>query len=382
MQPHLLRCLQLLLIYSNNNLKSMVDIKTKNIQNPIVDISKICKQILKHRKLYYIVLPIVFLVVVLYSLSLPNYFNCTVKLSPELSGGRSNSSLSSLASSLGIDLGTSINNTSDAIRPALYPELMASVDFKAALLKVKVQPKDSEKMLTYYDYLRNGQKQSLWASAMQSIFGQSGKNADSANIDPHRMTKRQTAIARMVGRKVSCTVNKKTSVITISVTDFDPEVCTTIADSAMVLLQRFITDYRTRKARVDFEYNQKMYNEAKIKYERACKDYARYADANMNSFLETVRQKRSSLETEVQLQRNIYQQVTARLKQAEMKVQEDTPAFAVVQASTVPVKKAGPKRTMICLIAMLFAFVVITLFVLFKEKGLNSLLTKPTTLHT
>ena len=280
------------------------------------------------------------------------------------------SSLSSLASTLGIDLGMSINNTSDAMRPALYPELMSSVDYKAALLKVKVKPKDSEQEFSYYDYLKDFQKRTWWASAMKSLFGQS--KVDTTKLDPHRMTKRQAAIAKTVGRKISCSVNKKTSVITISVKDYDPEVCTTIADSAMVLLQQFITDYRTRKARVDLEFNQKMYSEAKIKYDKARIDYAHYVDANLNSFLESVRQKRSSLETEMQLQRNIYQQVSARLKQAEMKVQEDTPAFAVVQASTVPVKKTGPKRSVMCLFVLFLAFIATTLYIFYLEGDLKS----------
>lgn len=334
--------------------------------SPSTDFKKIYKLLLKHKKLYFYVLPVVFLVAALYAMSLPNYYNCTVKLSPELSGNRTTSSLSSLASGLGIDLGSALSSTSDALRPALYPELMASVDFKAELLKVKVKPRDKEMELSYFDYLRDGQKRPWWTSAISLLFGESSK-VDTTRLDPHRMTKRQAAIARTVGRKVSCTVNKKTSVITISVLDYDPEVCTTIADSAMVLLQRFITNYRTRKARVDLEHNQKMHDEAKAKYEKACQDYAQYVDANMNSFLEEVRQKRLNKETEMQLQRTIYQQVSARLKQAEMKVQEDTPAFAVVQASTVPVKKAGPKRTYICLLAMIMAFVATTFYILLKK---------------
>ena len=343
-----------------------MDTHTNKRRGSKIDYSKLYQLLLKYRKLYLIVLSVAFIVTAFYTLSLPNYYNCTVKLSPELSRTRSGSSLSSLASSLGIDLGSALSSTSDAIRPALYPELMASVDFRADLLKVKVKPRDSEAELTYYDYLRDGQKRPWWSC----IFRNSAKK-DTVNLDPHRMTKRQAAIAKSVGRKVSCSVNKRTSVITISVQDYDPEVCTTIADSAMVLLQRFITNYRTRKARVDLEHNQKMHDEAKALYEKACQDYAQYADANMNSFLEEVRQKRLNKETEMQLQRTIYQQVSARLKQAEMKVQEDTPAFAVVQASTVPVKKAGPKRTMICLVAMLLAFFATSVYVLKKEGGIT-----------
>ena len=333
-----------------------------------IDYKKIYNIILKHKKLYYVVLPVVFILAALYSLSLPNYYVCTVKLTPELSSSRS-SSLSSLASSLGIDVGSALNNTSDALRPAIYPELMASVDFRAELLKVRVKPKGSETESSYYDYLRYGQKRGWLSSAMSSLFGQSSK-VDTAKLDPHRMTKRQSSISKAVGRKVSCSVNKRTSVITISVKDYDPEVCTTIADSAMMLLQKYITKYRTSKARVDLEFNRKMHDDAKVKYEKACQDYAHYVDANLNSFLEEVRQKRLNKETEMQLQRTIYQQVSARLKQAEMKVQEDTPAFAVVQASTVPVKKAGPRRSMICFVALILAFFATSVYVIYKEGGI------------
>ena len=354
----------------------MIDKHIRIKRASILDPSKAYQLMLKHKKLYMIVLPVIFLFTALYMLSLPNYYNCTVKLSPELSGNRSSGSLASLASGLGIDLGSAISSTSDALRPALYPELMASVDFKAELLKVKVKPKNTDAELTYYDYLKNGPNSPWWSSVIKKIFGRSSK-VDTAKLDPHRMTKRQTAIARLVGKKVSCSVNKKTSLITISVEDYDPEVCTTIADSAMVLLQRFITNYRTRKARVDLEHNQKMHDEAKALYEKACQDYAQYADANMNSFLEEVRQKRLNKETEMQLQRTIYQQVSARLKQAEMKVQEDTPAFAVVQASTVPVRKTGPKRSLICLVVLFLTFIATTIYIFYKEGDLKALLSKP-----
>lgn len=346
-----------------------MDKYTRERRIPNIDYQKIFKIIVKYKGVYFVVLPVVFLLTAFYTLSLPNYYNCTVKLSPELSSSRSNSSLTSLASSLGIDIGSTLSSTSDALRPALYPELMTSVEFKVDLLEVKVKPSDSESELTYYDYLKDGQKCPWWSSVIKWLFGRS--SADSDTLNPHRMTKRQSAITRSVGNKVSCSVNKRTSVITISVKDYDPEVCTTIADSAMMLLQRYITNYRTRKARVDLEYNKKMYVDAKGKYEKACQDYARYVDANMNSFLEEVRQKRLTKETEMQLQRTIYQQVSTRLKQAEMKVQEDTPAFAVIQASTVPVRKAGPRRTLICLVALLLAFLATSVYVFRKENSIN-----------
>ena len=47
------------------------------------------QDLLKHRRLYYIVLTATFVVVAILSLSIPNYYQCKVMLAPELSGNKS-----------------------------------------------------------------------------------------------------------------------------------------------------------------------------------------------------------------------------------------------------------------------------------------------------
>ena len=138
-------------------------------------------------------------------------------------------------------------------------------------------------------------------------------------------------------------------VITINVTDQDALICATLADSVKMRLQKFITDYRTSKARVDLEYNQKLYGEAREKYEQARNRYATYADSHRSVSSQSAQTKESDLQNEMQMQQQIYQQVVAQLKQAEMKVQQETPAFTTLQSATVPVLKAGPKRAQMCL---------------------------------
>jgi uncharacterized protein involved in exopolysaccharide biosynthesis len=71
------------------------------------------------------------------------------------------------------------------------------------------------------------------------------------------------------------------------------------------------------------------------------------------------------------LQRTVYQQVMAQFQQAEMKLQEDTPAFAVIQASTIPAMKSGPKRSVACLFCLFLAFIGVTVYVLYKEDDLK-----------
>ena len=76
-------------------------------QSSAVDFVKMYKDLLKHRKLYYKVLPIAFVLAAVYALAIPNFYKCTVKLSPEMSSSRTNSSLLSLASNFGFNMGKS-----------------------------------------------------------------------------------------------------------------------------------------------------------------------------------------------------------------------------------------------------------------------------------
>ena len=352
-----------------------------------IDFGKIFQDLLKHKRLYYKVLPITFVVAAIFALSLPNYYNCTVKLSPEMTGSSSSKSgLLSLASSFGVNLGTSTGGMgTEALFPTLYPDLVNSTDFKTTLFHVPVtiegdkEEGEKDRTMTYYTYLKDEQKSPWWSAAIggtiKFIVGLfKDKEEDEEKLDPFRLTKEQAEIVKAIDKKVVCDVDKKTMVITIDVTDQNPVICATMADTVKTRLQNFITAYRTSKARVDLEYNKKIYKETKVRYEKARQRYAEFMDANQDIILQTVRQKQTDLENEMQLQYNAYTQVAAQLLAAEAKVQEETPAFTTLQSATVPVKKTGPKRAVMCLIFLFLAFLGTTAWILYKEDDLKPLL--------
>lgn len=334
------------------------------------------QDIKKHKFLFIKVLGATFAVSAIIALSIPNYYRCTVMLAPELSGNKaSGGSLASLANSFGVNLGGAAAGA-DALVPTLYPDLMNSVTFRTSLFPVRVQREDDDSTMTYYDYLMNHQRRPWWSSAMKSVVslfkGQSSMFNDS--INPFRLTEQQSGIIELMGKKVVCDVDNKTMVITIDVTDQDPLVAASLADSVQTRLQDFITDYRTRKARVDLEYNRKLYKETKARYEKARQLYAEFTDANQDVILQTVRQKQTDLENEMQLQYNAYTQISAQLLAAEAKVQQETPAFTTLQPATVPVRKSGPKRSQLCLMFLFLAFLATTVYVWNKESHLKALL--------
>ena len=350
-----------------------------------IDFTALFSSLWKYRKLYYIVLGITFVLALIYVFSLPKVYKCEVMLAPELSTSRSSNTLSSLARSFGMRLGSGVvGNGSEALMPTLYPDLMNSVDFKTSLFDVQVCAKDSVTPKSYYDYLLNDQKRPWWSAVIGgvkgAVFGLFTKEDTTEisdtkkKVNPFKLTKKQTAIAKVIANKVVCDVDQKTLVITIDVRDQDPIVCATVADSVKERLQQFITDYRTNKARIDYEYNKKLCAESKVRYEKARQRYVEFADANQDVILQSVRTRLTDLENEMQLQFNAYQTYATQVQSSEAQVQQETPAFMTLQSATVPLKPAGPSKKKYLLVFLFLAFVGTTTYVLYKERLLKPLL--------
>lgn len=343
---------------------------------------KLWQDIKSHRRLYFLGLPLTFVVAAFIALCKPNFYTCTVKLAPELSVAKPGGSLASLASSFGVNLG-SASSSGDALQPLLYPDLMNSAAFMSSLFSIPVtfEVEDSVYMTTnYYDYLENYQRAPWWSSAttatfkfIASLFSDKEEEKDTT-VNPFHLTKEQAAIVKALEKMVICDVDKKTFVITIDVVDQDAVVAATLADSVQTRLQKFITDYRTRKARIDLEYNRKLLVEAEERYDKARRDYSLYSDANRKTLFENKHIERMKLETKLQIEAQAYSQVAAQVQLAEAKVQEETPAFTLLQPPTVPVKKTGPKRAIFCLVWLFLATIGITLYIFHKSGDLPLLL--------
>ena len=187
-------------------------------------------------------------------------------------------------------------------------------------------------------------------------------------IDPFRLTMQEEDMIAAMRGAMSCVVDKKTSLITISVTDCDPQVAAIIADTLQLRLQKYITDYRTKKARNDVAFYEKLYSETKIAYQDAQRRYASFADSNAEMVLHSFIAKREELENDMQMKGNLYTQMATQLQSAKAKVQERTPAFIVIQGATVPNMASSTSRTFIVIIFIMLSIAVGSVWVLFKSK--------------
>ena len=193
-------------------------------------------------------------------------------------------------------------------------------------------------------------------------------------VNNFELTREQARIAAIINKNVVCEIDKKTELITINVTAQDPYIVALLADSIQARLQNFLTEYRTQKSRHDLEYYKMLHHTAKKDYERARQLYADFMDSNQDVILESVRQKQTDLENEMQLQYNNYTAISAQVLAAQAKVQEETPAFTTLQRATVPLGPSGPNGKRIVFVCLFLTLIGVSIWVLAKENQIKNLL--------
>lgn len=334
----------------------------ENKESQIIDLKKICAKLYKHKLIYIYIIPVIAIISYLYIICIPQYYSTQTMLAPEIENPSNNSSLGSIASSFGIDI--SNIKSSDAITPLLYPDLLKDNRFIFNLFRIKVITLDGKTQSNYYEYLGNYQKNPWWESSSNK---KERFTVPRTNANPYHLNKKQNRILEQIRSNITLSVDAKNGVITIKVQDQDPLICKTVADSARNRLQNFITSYRTEKARKDVIYYGRLAAQAKSEYEKARRLYGSYSDANTDIVLESFKSKTEDLENDMQLKYNNYSSLVTQMQAARAKLQERTPAFTVLQGSAVPIKPAGPKRTLFVFMMMFFSFIAISLYVLRKD---------------
>ena len=315
--------------------------KNININVPLI------LRIIKGDKKNLIIYSIIFAVIgVIVALGTPKTYKASVMLAPEETGSGFSGSLSSLASMVGMNL--RMNQTGDAIYPEIYPDLISSINFNVNLLPVIVRTSKSTEYMPYYTYMVKHQKTPILAypqvlinklsdllSNEQPIINTT-ENKYPFGFNPFYLNIKQAKLLEAISKNIKCSVDKKTNVITITVSAQDPLVAAIMADSVKNHLQIAITDYRTKKAKENLIYTESLYSEAKADYDKARKEYAKAVDSYKNISMQTFQSKIDDLESEKELKYQIYQQVVEQLQIAKSILQEKTPAFTVLQNSTVP----------------------------------------------
>lgn len=308
--------------------------------------------------------------------SIPKKYTVSSKLAPETVSKSATGSLSSLASLAGINLATM--STADAVYPDLYPDIVSSTPFVVELFPVQVEFESKNEQMTtdYYTYLKDYTRTPWWNKVIVApfkalgwfigLFRESEEEEEEgfASLNPAELSKEQDEVAKDIRENISLSVDKKTSVISLSVTAQDPHVAARITEEVIARLKTYVTNYRTEKSRTDLAYYENLYTEAKNSYFTAQQRYANYVDRNQGVILQRVKTEQERLQNEMNLAYQLYNSCAQQLQAARAKVQMETPVFTVINPPQVPLKRSAPSKATILVAFVFLAFVFESVWVL------------------
>lgn len=324
----------------------------------------------KYKKVFMIVLPIVFVFSTVYIFSLPRYYVSQTSLAPEIeTPSLANGAIGSIASSFGLDLNNA--QTTDAITPLLYPDLMKDNKFVVDLFKINVKTLDDSIHTDYYTFLTKYKKESWISKSIGGVMSVFKKKKEctkwNAQKEPYMLSKDDDEIVSEIRQNVKIAADKQTGVISVFATSQDPLVSKILADAITEKLKGFIVKYRTSKAQKDVEHYKKLMQDAQSSYEATRRKYAAYADANNDVILESVKSQLEDIENDMQLKYNQYTAYNTQYQAAVAKLREQTPVFTKLQGASVPTKPDGPKRILSVIGVMLFTLFVMISWIVCKQ---------------
>ena len=333
-----------------------------------IDLMDLLRKVIGIRKKIYKAAGIGLIIGVIVAISIPKQYTVEVTLSPEM-GNSKGGGLSGLAASF-LGSGVTMGDGTDALNASLSADIVSSTPFLLELSAMEI-PISKNEVMTLNTYL--DEETSPWWSyvigfpgmvigGVKSLFTEEDEIAsfDKTSQGAIELSKKDSRKVATLKKKIAASVDKKTSMTSISVTFQDPKVAAVVADSVVKKLQAYIIDYRTFKAKEDCIYLEKLFKERQQEYYIAQKKYADYLDSHDNLILQSVRAEQERLQNDMSLAYQVYSQVASQLQVARAKVQEEKPVFAVVEPAVVPLEPSGTSRK-VYVLAFIFLSVCIVI---------------------
>ena len=347
-----------------------------------IDLMDLLRKVIGIRKKIYKAAGIGLIIGVIVAISIPKQYTVEVTLSPEM-GNNKGGGLSGLAASF-LGSGVSMGDGTDALNASLSADIVSSTPFLLELSNMKVPVSGSEE-ISLSSYL--DEESSPWWSyvigfpgmvigGVKSLFIEDEDESifsDKASQGTIELSKKESQKIESLKKKIVASVDKKTSMTSVTATFQDSKVAAVVADSVVKKLQEYIIDYRTSKSKEDCLYLEKLFKERQQEYYEAQRKYADYMDSHDNIILQSVRTEQERLQNDMSLAYQVYSQVAGQLQVARAKVQEEKPVFAVVEPAVVPLKPSGISKKVYVLVFIFLSVCIVMFWKLFGEEFLDKI---------
>ncbi len=261
---------------------------------------------------------------ILYAFLATPWYEATVKIMP---GSKSGSSMlgqyAGLAAMAGISLPSSGGNEQ------LYPEIIKSNFVLDRVLEHKFQTATYEKPVTLFDF---------WETELDS----SEKDWQHVLFENSKRTLRDNYI--------DISVDKMTNLLTMKVSaPDDPVLAASLANFMAEQLDLYNRKFRKNKASEQRQFIEKSLYENKSKFTEAENNLRRFREENRDLGSPDKQLLHERLQTELEVQRNLYIELTKQLEIAKIEEFKEMETVDILEKAEVPVYRIKPKRKLLVL---------------------------------
>ena len=257
-----------------------------------------------------------------------------------------------LAAMAGVDLSQSSNG--NIITADLYPKVASSTPFLMELMNEKVKWNEPDTVMSLYehvvqrtpsfgDYLLAytiglpGTIKSWFADEDSLVIDNSGEEPMYVVLDKYQ----RGALSEM-SEMIVVEEDPIYGTIELSCYAESPEQAAILASKAVELLQKIITEYKTKRARLSLNFIEERYSETMSDYEKIREQFYAYKDSHRDMISERVDIAYQKLSDEYNISYSLLKTLSSQMEQAKMTLMENTPVFSVVEPVVMPKEKDSP----------------------------------------
>ena len=258
------------------------------------------------------------------------------------------SSIDGVASLVGINLG---GITSDSQIPAImYPTVVESVEFKRQLLEEYI---DQDKTLKLKSFLIDYHDVSLddFTTKNNEFFVSEGDDN----------------LFKILKKIIKISVNEKDGFVSISANMPTSEYAAITCINARKILQTIVINTKIKSAKENLNFTQEQLNLKKIEFDEIQDRIAYFEDSNLNIINSKYKNELSKLRAEFQIINSVYTELSKRLEQSKLQVNQDTPVFSIVKEASMPVLRSSPKRILMVLIFGVLGLLISVFYLICKK---------------
>lgn len=324
-----------------------------------IDLVEVIRTLWLKRKFILKVTGVFLLIGLLIALFSAKEYTASCEFVPQSNKNAGSSSMARLASLAGISMG-SLSNSEQLLSPLVYPNVLSSTAFKRELLQTKVNIKDEAEPITLLSYLSDEKYRKVSVTGtilkytiglpgviMRAIKGEPAEQETDPNIPFIILNKDERLAVKALDPILHISIEEKKGYIKLTAQMSEPFAAAQVAESALELLQRYITEFKLDKVQSNLEFIEERYEELKEEYELIQEQRAAYKDANQGISTSRARTTLEKLDNQYNLAYSVYSELATQLEQAKIQVKENTPVLTVINPVTMPVKPSKPRRMLI-----------------------------------